>query len=135
MHIHGKRPGISLGFRGLMERLISELRTLTKIGLFAFFGSGFAHIFGVKSKESQGYKFGSIKAFNKAVDVRQSKMLITLPSDAVSGEITGTGLDFKAPLAKIFSESTNTRTKHSQKYFSQFITFSLCLLISIFHLY
>ena len=29
-------------------------------------------------------------------------MLITLPSDAVSGEITGTGLDFRAPLAKIF---------------------------------
>ena len=66
-----------------MERLIFELRTLTRIGLFAFFGSGFAHIFGVRSKESQGYKFGSIKAFNKAVDVRQSKMRITLPSDVV----------------------------------------------------
>ena len=118
-----------------MERLIFELRTITRIGLFAFFGSGFAHIFGVKSKESQGYKFGSIKAFNKAADVRQSKMLITLPSDVVSGEITGTGLDFRVPLAKIFSESTDTRTKHSQKYFSQFIAFSLCLLISIFHLY
>ena len=86
-----------------------------------------------KSKESQGCKFGSVKAFNKAVDVRQSKMLITLPSDVVSGEITETGLDFRVPLAKIFSESTDTRTKHSQKYFSQFITFSLCLLISIFH--
>ena len=36
-----------------MERLIFERRTLTRIGLFAFFGSGFAHIFGVKSKESQ----------------------------------------------------------------------------------
>ena len=67
--------------------------------------------------------------------MRQSKMLITLPSDAVSGEITGTSLDFRVPLAKIFSESTDTRTKHSQKYFSQFITFSLCLLISIFHFY
>ena len=100
-----------------MERLIFKLRTLTGIGLFAFFGSDFAHIFGAKSKESQGYKFGNVKAFNKAVDVRQSKMLITLPSDVVRSEMTGTGLDFRASLAKIFSESTNTRTKHSQKYF------------------
>ena len=29
-------------------------------------------------------------------------MLITLPGDVVSGEITGTGLDFRVPLAKIF---------------------------------
>ena len=71
-----------------------------------------------KSKESQGCKFGSVKAFNKAVDVRQSKMLITLPSDAVSGEITGTGLDFRIPLAEIFSESTNTRTKRSKVFFT-----------------
>ena len=52
-------------------------------------------------------------------------MLITLPSDAVSGEITGTGLDFRIPLAEIFSESTNTRTKHSKVFFLQFIAFSL----------
>ena len=47
-------------------------------------------------------------------------MFIRLPSDAVSDEITGTGLDFRVPLAKIFSESTNTRTKHSQFVFSGF---------------
>ena len=59
-----------------MERLICERRTLTRIGLFAFFGSGFAHIFGVKSKESQGYKFGSIKAFIKRLTCVNQKCLL-----------------------------------------------------------
>ena len=38
-----------LGFREVNGEVIFERRTLTRIGLFAFFGSGFAHIFGVKS--------------------------------------------------------------------------------------
>ena len=59
-----------------MERLIFERRTLTRIGLFAFFGSGFAHIFGVKSKESQGYKFGSVKAFIKRLTCVNQKGLL-----------------------------------------------------------
>ena len=33
-------------FWRLIERLIFERCTLTRIGFFAFFGSGFAHIFG-----------------------------------------------------------------------------------------
>ena len=45
-------------------------------------------------------------------------MLNTLPGNAVSGEITGTDLDFRIPLAEIFSESTNTRTKHSKVFFT-----------------
>ena len=57
-------------------------------------------------------------------------MLITLPSDAVSDEITGIGLDFSVPLAEIFFR-VRKRTKHSN-YFLQFIAFSLCLEISIF---
>ena len=59
-----------------MERLIFELRTLTRIGLFAFFDSGFAHIFGVKSKESQGYKFDSVKAFVKRFTYVNQKCLL-----------------------------------------------------------
>ena len=60
-------------------------------------------------------------------------MLITLPSDAVSDEITGIGLDFSVPLAEIFFR-VRKRTKHSN-YFLQFIAFSLCLEISIFFIY
>ena len=60
----------------------------------------------------------STEGIYKAVDVRQSKMLITLPGNAVSGEITGTGVDFRIPSAAIFSESTNTRTKHSKVFFT-----------------
>ena len=76
VHIHGQRPGISWVFGSLMERLIFERGTLTRIGLFAFFGSGFAHIFGVKSKESQGYKFGSVKAFIKRLTCVNQKCLL-----------------------------------------------------------
>ena len=65
--------------------------------------------------------------------MRQSKLLITLPSDAVSDEITGTGLDFSVPLVEIFSESINEQ--NTPNYFLQFIAFSLCLEISIFFIY
>ena len=37
-------------------------------------------------------------------------MLITLPGDVVSGEITGTGLDFRVPLAKIQSPKYKNKT-------------------------
>ena len=59
-----------------MERFIFERRTLTRIGLFTFFGSGFAHILGVKSKESQGYKFGSVTAYIKRLTCVNQKYLL-----------------------------------------------------------
>ena len=62
------------------------------------------------------------------VDVCQSRMLITLPGDAVSGEITGTGLDFRVPLAEIFFR-VHKRTKHSKVFFTVY-----CILIMSFNI-
>ena len=67
----------------------------------------------------------------KAVDVRQSKLLITLPSDAVSDEITGTGLDFSVPLVEIFFR-VHKRTKHSKLFFAVYCILTMSRNINFF---
>ena len=62
-------------------------------------------------------------------------MLITLPGDVVSDEITGTGLDFRVPLAEIFFR-VHKRNKHSKVFFKVYCILTMsALLISIFDLY
>ena len=71
-----------------------------------------------KSEESLGYKFGSVKAFIKQLTcVNQKCLLRSLVMQLVVKLLEPTWTS-GYPLAEIFSESTNTRTKHTKVFFT-----------------
>ena len=71
-----------------------------------------------KSEESLGYKFGSVKAFIKRLTCVNQKCLLRSLVMQLVVKLRETDLDFRIPLAEIFSESTNTRTKHTKVFFT-----------------